>query len=80
MLELLEYRHDWAAFTMTIELMKYVVFTLIPDVVFHSAGQDEEQVTDHYDRGDDFHEWYAPSSRLSYRSPTELDLSFFGFV
>jgi len=63
MLELLEYRHDWAAFTMTIELMKYVVFTLIPDVVFHSAGQDEEQVTDHYDRGDDFHEWYALSSR-----------------
>jgi len=68
MLELLEYRHDWAAFTMTIELMKYVVFTLIPDVVFHSAGQDEEQVTDHYDRGDDFHEWYPflslPLSRI----------------
>jgi len=70
---------------MTIELMKYVVFTLIPDVVFHSAGQDEEQVTDHYDRGDDFHEWYALSSRRFFSSSrivslTELDLSFFGFV
>lgn len=57
MLELLEWRHDWASFVMTIELMKYVFKNLIPDVIFHSEGQDEEQVTDHYDRGDDFHEW-----------------------
>ncbi len=67
MLELLEWRHDWAAFVMTMELMKYVFKNLIPDVVFHSAGQDEEQVTDHYDRGDDFHEWFL-GPRMIYTS------------
>lgn len=63
MLELLEWRHDWMSFPMTVELMRYVLTKLIPDVIFHSAGQDEEQVTDHYDRGDDFHEWCVPPSR-----------------
>ncbi|KAG0657042.1 hypothetical protein C6P46_006704 [Rhodotorula mucilaginosa] len=67
MLELLEWRHDWAAFVMTMELMKYVFKNLIPDVIFHSAGQDEEQVTDHYDRGDDFHEWFL-GPRMIYTS------------
>ncbi|GAA5983460.1 hypothetical protein JCM10908_000294 [Rhodotorula pacifica] len=67
MLELLEWRHDWASFVMTLELMKYVFKNLIPDVIFHSAGQDEEQVTDHYDRGDDFHEWFL-GPRMIYTS------------
>jgi cyclopropane fatty-acyl-phospholipid synthase-like methyltransferase len=73
MLELLEYRHDWASFVMTLDLMKYVVFTLIPDVIFHSAGQDEEQVTDHYDRGDDFHEWFL-GTRMIYTSGVITDI------
>ncbi|BGO91620.1 hypothetical protein NBRC10512_008067 [Rhodotorula toruloides] len=67
MLELLEWRHDWMSFPMTLELMKYVLTKLIPDVIFHSAGQDEEQVTDHYDRGDDFHEWFL-GPRMIYTS------------
>lgn len=57
MLDLLEYRHDWATFEMTWSLLKYVITVLIPDVVWHSPSQDEEQVRDHYDRGDDFYEW-----------------------
>jgi sphingolipid C9-methyltransferase len=57
MLELLEYRHDWATFEMTFTLLKYVFTNLIPDIVWHSPSQDEEQVRDHYDRGDDFYEW-----------------------
>ena len=73
MLELLEYRHDWAAFVMTVDLLKYVVTVLIPDVVFHSAGQDEEQVTDHYDRGDDFHEWFL-GPRMIYTSGVIRDI------
>ncbi|GAA5833328.1 hypothetical protein JCM3766R1_005470 [Sporobolomyces carnicolor] len=73
MLQLLEYRHDWAAFVMTVDLLKYVVTVLIPDVVFHSAGQDEEQVTDHYDRGDDFHEWFL-GPRMIYTSGVIRDI------
>lgn len=46
----MELRHDWASFEMTPELFKHVFMKLIPDVIFHSQGQDEEQVRDHYDR------------------------------
>ncbi len=58
-LEIMELRHDWAHFHFTPELFKYVLFNLIPEVVVHSAAQDEEQVRDHYDRGDDFYNWWA---------------------
>ncbi|GAA5840355.1 hypothetical protein JCM9279_002354 [Rhodotorula babjevae] len=73
MLELLEWRHDWMSFPMTVELMRYVLTKLIPDVIFHSAGQDEEQVTDHYDRGDDFHEWFL-GTRMIYTSGVISDI------
>ncbi|CAO1623076.1 unnamed protein product [Parajaminaea phylloscopi] len=58
MLEVLEHRMDWAAMVFTPELFKYVLTTLVPDVLSHSARQDEEQVRDHYDRGNDFYEWF----------------------
>lgn len=49
-LDVLEDRHDWAKFNMTMELFKYVFTVLIPDVIRHTEAQDEEQVRDHYDR------------------------------
>lgn len=58
MLEVLEYRMDWADMVFTPELFKFVLTTLVPDVLSHSARQDEEQVRDHYDRGNDFYEWF----------------------
>ncbi|PLW37457.1 hypothetical protein PCANC_02750 [Puccinia coronata f. sp. avenae] len=67
MMELLEYRHDWAAFHMTPELFKYVVTRLIPEVILHTTSQDEEQVRDHYDRGDDFYSWFL-GPRMIYTS------------
>ena len=45
----MELRHDWANFTMTPELFKYVLTQMLPEVIMHSKGQDEEQVRDHYD-------------------------------
>ena len=67
MLEILEWRHDWASFVMTWPLMKYVFTNLIPDVLIHSPNQDEEQVRDHYDRGDDFYSWFL-GNRMIYTS------------
>jgi cyclopropane fatty-acyl-phospholipid synthase-like methyltransferase len=67
MMELLEYRHDWAAFHMTPELFKYVVTRLIPEVILHTTSQDEEQVRGHYDRGDDFYSWFL-GPRMIYTS------------
>lgn len=54
LLDVLEYRHDWAVFHMSWNLLKYVFTVLVPDVIRHDVNQDEEQVRDHYDRGDDF--------------------------
>lgn len=49
-MDIMEQRHDWAKMVFTLELFKYVVFNLIPEVIKHTESQDEEQVRDHYDR------------------------------
>jgi hypothetical protein len=50
MLDVLEHRWDWASFGFTVDLFKYVFLNFIPDVIFHTQAQDEEQVRDNYDR------------------------------
>ncbi|CAH7676811.1 cyclopropane-fatty-acyl-phospholipid synthase [Phakopsora pachyrhizi] len=62
-----EYRHDWASFHLTPTLFKYVITRLIPEVILHTTSQDEEQVRDHYDRGDDFYRWFL-GPRMVYTS------------
>lgn len=74
MLDILEDRHDWATFPLTIEHFKYVLFNLIPEVIMHTQAQDEEQVRDHYDRGDDFYEWFL-GPRMIYTSGVVRDIS-----
>jgi hypothetical protein len=46
----MEYRHDWAKFSFTPKLFEYVLTQLIPDVIFHTREQDENQIRDNYDR------------------------------
>ncbi|KAG9235682.1 S-adenosyl-L-methionine-dependent methyltransferase [Amylocarpus encephaloides] len=66
-LEVMEYRHDWANFRFTLGLFKHVFFVFAPEVIMHSRSQDEEQVRDHYDRGDDFYGWFL-GPRMIYTS------------
>ncbi|KIY44320.1 sphingolipid C9-methyltransferase [Fistulina hepatica ATCC 64428] len=66
-LETLEYRHDFTNMHFTPELFRYVFLRLIPDVVRHTQDQDEDQVRDHYDRGDDFYSWFL-GPRMIYTS------------
>ncbi|KAJ3484290.1 hypothetical protein NLI96_g5741 [Meripilus lineatus] len=73
-LDILEQRHDWAKMVMTPELFKYVLFTLIPEVIKHTEEQDSEQVRDHYDRGDDFYGWFL-GPRMIYTSGVVTDLT-----
>ncbi|WVR03754.1 hypothetical protein IAU60_000749 [Kwoniella sp. DSM 27419] len=73
-LEVMEYRHDWASFEFTAELFKYVFLHLIPDVVIHSQSQDEDQVRDHYDRGNDFYSWFL-GPRMIYTSGVISDIN-----
>lgn len=74
LLDVLEYRHDWAVFTMTWNLLRYVITVLVPDVVRHNVSQDEEQVRGHYDRGDDFYEWFL-GPRMIYTSGVINDIT-----
>lgn len=66
-LDVLEYRHDWASFRFTWELFRFILFKFFTDVLVHSRSQDEEQVRDHYDRGDDFYAWFL-GPRMVYTS------------
>ncbi|KAJ3278931.1 hypothetical protein HK104_001921 [Borealophlyctis nickersoniae] len=56
MLDTLEARYDWAKFTWQPEQVKFFFTQWIPETLWHSRKQDEDQVRDHYDRGDDFYE------------------------
>jgi cyclopropane fatty-acyl-phospholipid synthase-like methyltransferase len=71
-LDIMEERHDWAKMVMTPELFKYVFKNLLPEVIVHSQSQDEEQVRDHYDRGDDFYSWFL-GPRMIYTSGVIID-------
>ncbi|KAF2810276.1 S-adenosyl-L-methionine-dependent methyltransferase [Mytilinidion resinicola] len=72
-LEILEQRHDWANFRFTISLIKYFLTGMMPEVIMHTRSQDEEQVRDHYDRGDDFYGWFL-GPRMIYTSGIISDI------
>lgn len=74
MLNILELRHDWAKFSFTWGLFKFFLFGMIPEVIMHSRSQDEEQVRDHYDRGDDFYSWFL-GPRMIYTSGIISDIN-----
>ncbi|KAF2013631.1 S-adenosyl-L-methionine-dependent methyltransferase [Aaosphaeria arxii CBS 175.79] len=57
-LDVLELRHDWCNFRFTFGLIKHFLFGMIPELIMHTRSQDEEQVQEHYDRGDDFYAWF----------------------
>lgn len=73
-LDVLEYRHDWSSFQFTAGLFKFFLFGMIPEVIMHSRSQDEEQVRDHYDRGDDFYAWFL-GPRMIYTSGVISDIT-----
>lgn len=38
-LEVMEYRHDWANFRLTINVLKYFLLGMVPEVIMHSRSQ-----------------------------------------
>ncbi|RMZ78464.1 hypothetical protein DV737_g3909, partial [Chaetothyriales sp. CBS 132003] len=73
-LDVLEYRHDWANFRFTLSLFKFFFTGMMPEVIMHTRSQDEEQVRDHYDRGDDFYSWFL-GPRMIYTSGIISDIN-----
>ncbi|KAJ3067915.1 hypothetical protein HK102_007306 [Quaeritorhiza haematococci] len=61
MLDILENRYDWAAFRFSAGQVKFFLSQWIPETLWHSKKQDEDQVREHYDRGDDFYEAFLGS-------------------
>ncbi|KAF4236384.1 hypothetical protein CNMCM6457_002366 [Aspergillus fumigatiaffinis] len=66
-LDILEYRHDWASFAFTWDLFKFIIFTFFVNIIFHTKAQDEEQVRPNYDRGNDHYAWFL-GPRMIYTS------------
>lgn len=73
-LDVLEYKHDWANFRFTLSLFRFFLLGMIPEVIMHSQSQDEEQVREHYDRGDDFYTWFL-GPRMIYTSGVISDIT-----
>ncbi|GAB7358249.1 hypothetical protein MBLNU230_g0400t1 [Neophaeotheca triangularis] len=73
-LEVMEYRHDWAKFRFTLSLYWFFLTGMMPEVIMHTRSQDEEQVRDHYDRGDDFYAWFL-GPRMIYTSGIISDIN-----
>jgi cyclopropane fatty-acyl-phospholipid synthase-like methyltransferase len=73
-LEAMEFRHDWACFRFTLSLFRFFLLGMLPEVLVHSRSQDEEQVRDHYDRGDDFYGWFL-GERMVYTSGVISDIT-----
>lgn len=73
-LEIMEYRHDWANFRFTLSLFWFFLTGMMPEVIMHTRSQDEEQVRDHYDRGDDFYGWFL-GPRMIYTSGIISDIN-----
>ncbi|KAF2652090.1 S-adenosyl-L-methionine-dependent methyltransferase [Lophiostoma macrostomum CBS 122681] len=74
MLAVLELRHDWCNFRFTLGLINHFLTGMLPEMIVHSKSQDEEQVRDHYDRGDDFYSFFL-GPRMIYTSGVIADLS-----
>ncbi|KAK6197542.1 cyclopropane-fatty-acyl-phospholipid synthase [Scheffersomyces amazonensis] len=73
-LDVMEYKHDWANFRFTLSLFRFFLLGMIPEVILHSKSQDEEQVREHYDRGDDFYTWFL-GPRMIYTSGVISDVA-----
>ena len=73
-LDALEFKHDWANFRFTLSLFRFFLLGMIPEVIMHSKSQDEEQVREHYDRGDDFYTWFL-GPRMIYTSGVISDIT-----
>jgi cyclopropane fatty-acyl-phospholipid synthase-like methyltransferase len=67
LLDVLEYRHDWAHFQLTWSFMKFLLGTFARDVLLHTREQDMEQIRPNYDSGNDHYGWFL-GPRMIYTS------------
>src|SRR5687768_10785888 len=54
----LEARSGFVKYSLTLEHFRWALMTFVPEALGHSKLQDQHIVREHYDRGDDFFEWF----------------------
>lgn len=57
-------RHDTVSFRITDSHVKWAVTTFLPEVMIHSKKQDQRIVGEHYNRGNDFFDWFLGNSMV----------------
>jgi cyclopropane fatty-acyl-phospholipid synthase-like methyltransferase len=65
--DVLDRRNRFVTYDLTLEHFKWAVTNFLPEVLIHSKSQDQRIVQEHYDRGDDFFEWFL-GERMVYTS------------
>ena len=56
--ELLEDRNSFVKYSITFDHLRWAVTKFVPEAIIHTQEQDTRIVREHYDRGDDFFEWF----------------------
>jgi cyclopropane fatty-acyl-phospholipid synthase-like methyltransferase len=56
--DLLDNRDKFVKYSLTLGHFKWAVTNFLPEVLIHSRSQDQRIVQEHYDRGNDFFEWF----------------------
>ncbi|MFB6350955.1 MAG: class I SAM-dependent methyltransferase, partial [Bradymonadaceae bacterium] len=51
-------RDKFVKYSLTLEHFKWAATNFLPEVLIHSQSQDKRIVREHYDRGNDFFEWF----------------------
>ncbi len=67
-------RTDYVTYKLVADHVKFFLTRFIPEVTIHSKKQDERIVQDHYDRGNDFFNWFL-GPRMVYTSAFFTDLN-----
>ena len=65
--EMLANRDLFVNYNITAKLVKWAATNMLPERMIHSQAQDERIVREHYDRGNDFFEWFL-GERMVYTS------------
>jgi len=66
-LDILEYRHDWAHFGFTVELFRFIFLGFFRDVLMHTKSHDESQIKPTYDTGNEHYAFFL-GPRMIYTS------------
>jgi len=67
LLEILHHRTEFSTFHITPLHVRFVLTRFIPETLLHTRKQDERQISEHYNRGNDFFEWFL-GERMIYTS------------